>query len=381
MTEQNRVVELFMQLVRIDSETRHERQICDELQRRFAELGVRVREDDTAAVTGHGSGNLIAVLDATPGLEHVPTLLFTCHMDTVTPGKGIRPQIDADGYIRSDGTTILGSDDKAGVAALLEGIRLLGERQVAHGKLLFVITAGEESGLIGARALAEAAPADVKADFGFALDSTGQVGEIAVAAPTQARIQITITGRSAHAGVNPEDGVSAIQVASKAISRMPLGRIDFETTANIGSFAGGGATNIVCERVDIAAEARSREQSKLERQLAAMEQACVSAADEMGAKVEFISETIYPAYKFDEHSEVVQLAGRAIASIGRQLSLFHTGGGSDANMFNGMGIPTINLAVGYEHIHTVKEQMPISELVALSELVVAVVQEAAQSAK
>lgn len=377
MIQQNRLVEQFLQLVRIDSETKHEQDISVALKKLFGELGLSVYEDDTAASTGHGSGNLICTLEATPDKAHAPTLLFTCHMDTVTPGKGIKPKVDDDGYIRSDGTTILGSDDKAGIAAMIESIQVLKEQGVPHGKLLFVITAGEESGLFGSRAMAANPPEQLKAEYGFALDSNGKVGEIAVAAPTQARIQITIKGRSAHAGVNPEDGVSAIQVASKAISRMSLGRIDFETTANIGSFAGGGATNIVCERVDIAAEARSREQSKLDRQLESMKQACESAAQEMGAKAEFISEVIYPAYKFDETAPVVKLAMTAIESIGRTPKTFHTGGGSDANMFNGMGIPTVNLAVGYEKIHTTEEQMPVSELVAISELVVAIVKEAA----
>lgn len=377
MIQQNRLVEQFLQLVRIDSETRHEQQISQALKTLFGGLGLSVYEDETAAVTGHGSGNLIFTLEATEGQAHLPAILFTCHMDTVTPGNGIKPRVDDDGYIRSDGTTILGSDDKAGIAAMVEAIRVLKEERIPHGKLLFVITAGEESGLLGSRAMAQNPPEQLKAKYGYALDSNGKVGQIAVAAPTQARIQITIKGRSAHAGVNPEDGISAIQVASKAISRMPLGRIDFETTANIGSFAGGGATNIVCERVDIAAEARSREQAKLDRQLEAMKQACESAAQEMGAKAEFVSEVIYPAYKFDETAPVVKLAMRALESIGRQPSTFQTGGGSDANMFNGMGIPTVNLAVGYENIHTTEEQMPISELTAVAELVVAIVKEAA----
>ncbi|GAA3405398.1 M20/M25/M40 family metallo-hydrolase [Paenibacillus hodogayensis] len=378
MIQQNRLVEQFLQLVRIDSETKHEREISEALKTLFGgELGLDVVEDDTAAVTGHGSGNLICTLEATPDKAHLPAILFTCHMDTVTPGKGIKPRVDTDGYIRSDGTTILGSDDKAGIAAMIEAIRVLREQRISHGKLLFVITAGEESGLLGSRAMAERPSVPLKAKFGYALDSNGRVGQIAVAAPTQARIQITIKGRSAHAGVNPEDGVSAIQVASKAISRMPLGRIDFETTANIGSFAGGGATNIVCERVDIAAEARSREQAKLDRQLEAMKHACESAAQDMGATVEFISQVIYPAYKYDESAPVVQLAMKALEKIGRQPGTFHTGGGSDANMFNGMGIPTVNLAVGYENIHTTEEQMPISELTAVTELVVAIVTEAA----
>jgi tripeptide aminopeptidase len=381
MIQENRLIEQFLELVRIDSETKQEREIADALKKRFEELGFEVFEDESASVTGHGAGNLICALAAAPGKEDSPAILFTCHMDTVTPGKGVKPRLDSDGYIRSDGTTILGSDDKAGIAALVEAIRALKENGVPHGKLLVVITAGEESGLVGSRALAKSKPEMLQAAYGYAIDSNGKVGDIAVAAPTQARIQITIKGKSAHAGVNPEDGISAIQVASKAISRMPLGRIDFETTANIGSFAGGGATNIVCDRVDIAAEARSLVQEKLDRQVEAMKQACESAAQEFGAKAEFASEIIYPAYKFDESAPVVKLAMKAIEKIGRTPKTFHSGGGSDANMFNGMGIPTVNLAVGYENIHTTEEQMPVSELTAAAKLVAEIIQLAASGEK
>lgn len=181
------------------------------------------------------------------------TIYFTSHMDTVVPGKGIKPSIK-DGYIVSDGTTILGADDKAGLAAMFEAIRVLKENQIPHGKIEFIITAGEESGLMGAKALDRSM---ITAKYGYALDSDGKVGNIIVAAPTQAKVKATIIGKTAHAGVAPEKGVSAITMAAKAISRMPLGRIDEETTANIGRFEGGTQTNIVCDHVEILAEARS----------------------------------------------------------------------------------------------------------------------------
>jgi tripeptide aminopeptidase len=295
-------------------------------------------------------------------------------MDTVTPGCGIKPQLDGDGYIRSDGTTILGSDDKAGLAAIFEAIEVLKERQIPHGTIRFAITAGEESGLCGARNMQ---PGLLQADFGFALDCNGKVGDMAVAAPTQASIHIVFEGKSAHAGINPEEGISAIQVAAKAIARMKLGRIDSETTANIGRFAGGGATNIVCDRAELFAEARSLAQPKLAAQIAAMKEACESAAADYSARVDFTSKIIYPAFRHDEHSPVVKLASRALQGIGRKPRLQHSGGGSDANVFNGIGIPTINLAIGYEHIHSTKEQIPLEELVKTAELVVRLAQEAA----
>jgi len=182
-----------------------------------------------------------------------------------------------------------------------------------------------------------------------------------------------IYGKSAHAGVNPEDGVSAIQVASKAISRMKLGRIDHETTANIGKFEGGGATNVVCDFVQIDAEARSIVQDKVEAQVASMKEALESAAADMGARAEFEHVILYPAYKYTEQDEVVQLAMKAIQNIGKTPRTFHTGGGSDANIFNGFGIPTVNLSVGYEDIHTTKERIKVEDMVSLTQLVIEIV--------
>ncbi len=372
MIQQQRIIEEFMELVRVDSETKHEQEISRVLKHKFSDLGLSVVEDDTMQITGHGAGNLICTLEATSLKSGVPAIFFTCHMDTVTPGNGIKPQVDEDGFIRSDGTTILGSDDKAGIAAILEGIRVLQENNIGHGKIQCVITVGEEAGLHGARALDRK---HLQADFGYALDSNGSVGDIAVAAPTQAKIHVTVWGRSAHAGVNPEDGISAIQVAGKAIARMPLGRIDSETTANIGRFEGGGATNIVCERVDLEAEARSIVQVKLDQQIEAMRRAFVDTSLEYGGTADFDSEIIYPAYHYDETTPVVKLAMRALEKIGKTPKTFHTGGGSDANIFNGLGIPTVNLAIGYQHIHTTKEQIPVSELVSAAALFVAIAQE------
>jgi len=377
MAARERILNEFMELVRIDSETGHEEEISVVLRGKFEALGLEVTEDDAAAATGHGAGNLFAWLPATAGCEGVPPILFTSHMDTVTPGRGIRPRLDDDGYIRSDGTTILGSDDKAGLAAMFEAIRVLREENVPHGPIQFVITVGEESGLVGSRAMS----ADrLKAKLGFALDSNGQIGDIATAAPTQAKISLVIRGKSAHAGVNPEDGISAIEVASKAISLMKLGRIDHETTANIGKIEGGGPTNVVCDYVKIDAEARSIVQEKLDRQVASMREAAETAAKEYGAAAEFESRIVYPAFGFGEDEEVVRIAKAAIAAIGEKPRTFSSGGGSDANVFNGKGVPTVNLAVGYKDIHTTKERIKADDLVKVSELVVAIVRETVKSA-
>jgi tripeptide aminopeptidase len=372
MVQPERLLSEFMELVKIDSETKHEHKISQVLKEKFGKLGLEVTEDDTAAQTGHGSGNLFAWFPATAGSENVPGLLFTSHMDTVSPGTGIKPRLDDDGYVRSDGTTILGSDDKAGLAAIFEAIRALQENNLPHGSIQLVITAGEESGLLGSRAMEGSR---LRAKYGYALDSNGEVGAIAVAAPTNSRQYITIRGKAAHAGVNPEDGISAIQVASKAVSRMKLGRIDEETTANIGRFEGGGEVNIVTESVKIYAEARSRDDTKMERQVESMREAVESAARDYGAEVDFRNEVIYPAYRFGDGDEVVEIAKSAIRAIGREPRQFESGGGSDANMFNGNGIPTVNLAVGYEDIHTTNERIRADDIVKVTELVLSIVAE------
>ncbi|AIQ59736.1 M20/M25/M40 family metallo-hydrolase [Paenibacillus borealis] len=371
MISQDRLINEFMELVRIDSETRNERRIADVLKEKFSSLGLTAVEDDSQERTGHGAGNLFVTWPADSGVS-APKLLFTCHMDTVVPGQNIKPSLGADGWITSDGSTILGADDKAGLAALFEAIRVIQEQKLPHGQIQFVITAGEESGLMGARAMD---PAHLDADLGFALDSNGEVGAIAIAAPTQARVTMQIFGKSAHAGVNPEDGISAIQVASKAISAMKLGRIDNETTANIGKFAGGGPTNVVCDHVQLDAEARSIVQEKVELQIASMREALETTARDNGAQSEFRSEIIYPAFSFNEHDPVVQLADRAITSLGLTTRLFASGGGSDANVFNGLKVPTVNLAVGYEDIHTTKERIKAEDIVKVASLVVAIVAE------
>ncbi|QOR65392.1 M20/M25/M40 family metallo-hydrolase [Cytobacillus suaedae] len=372
MVNQDRLIEEFLELVKVDSETKYEAQIAKVLKEKFSALGVEVFEDDTTSVTGHGAGNLICTLNGVK--DGVDPIYFTSHMDTVVPGKGIKPSIQ-DGYIVTDGTTILGADDKAGLAAMLEAIKVLKEKNISHGTIQFIITVGEESGLVGAKALDSAL---LKAKFGYALDSDGKVGNIIVAAPTQAKVKATIHGKTAHAGVSPEKGVSAITIAAKAISRMPLGRIDEETTANIGRFEGGTQTNIVCDRVDILAEARSLVGEKMEAQVAKMKEAFETVASEMGGRADVEITVMYPGFKYADGDHVVEVAKRAAAKIGRPSELQQSGGGSDANVIAGHGIPTVNLAIGYEEIHTTNERMPIEELVKTTELVVAIIEEVAK---
>lgn len=365
-----RLLNEFFELVQIDSETKDERNIANILTEKMTALGFDVFEDDSAVRSGHGAGNLIATMKG--NVENADSIYFTCHMDTVVPGKGIKPELREDGYIYSDGTTILGADDKAGIAALFEMIRIVQEEKIAHGDLQFVITAGEESGLAGAK---EMDPKHITATYGYAVDSNGKVGGIVTAAPFQAKVFATIHGKTAHAGVAPEKGVSAINIASKSIASMKLGRLDAETTANIGSFHGGQATNIVCDEVTIIAEARSINEAKLDAQLKHMEETFTRVSEEMGGAATIKIEKMYPGFSFTEEAPVVQTAMQAIQNIGRTPELVTSGGGSDGNIFNGFGIPTVTLAVGYEEIHTTNERMPVEELEKLTELLIEIVKE------
>lgn len=362
-----RLIDQFMEMVQVDSETGHEREIADYLLKIFNEMDVEVYEDDTQKETGYGAGNIFVRLKGDD--EKAEPVYFTVHMDTVVPGLGIKPSIEGD-YIVSDGSTILGSDDKAGIAAIIEAVRSLSESGVSHGDVEFVITVGEESGLVGAKAFDTSV---LKSRYGYAVDSTGKVGTVVTSAPTQSKIEAHIHGRTAHAGVAPEEGVSAITIASKAISKMKLGRIDSETTANIGKFEGGGPTNVVTDYVNILAEARSQDDEKMIAQTKHMIDAFESAAEELGGRAEVNSEVMYSALEAKEDSEVVSTVTKAIENIGREVSLISLGGGSDGNIFAGKGIDTAILGLGYENIHTTAERMPVEELAKITELIIEII--------
>ena len=371
MVNEKRLLEEFLELVQIDSETKFEGKIAKVLLKKLTDLGLEVFEDESAAITKHEAGNIIAFLKG--NVEGADPIMFNAHMDTVSPGVGIKPSVK-DGWIVSDGTTILAGDDKAGLASLIEAIRVLKENNLPHGDVQFVITAGEESGLVGAKALD---PKHLKAKYGFSLDTGGEVGKISTQAPARYSLTANVYGKSAHAGVAPETGVSAVVIAAKAIANMPLGRIDSETTANIGIIQGKSPLNVVCDHVLVSAEARSTDNGKLEAQVKAMTDAFMNAAAEMGGKAEVSVEIFYKSFKIGEDAPVVDIAKRAATKIGRAYKITGGGGGSDGNIFNGHGVPTVVLACGYEACHTKEERQSVEELNKSAEMVLAVISEVA----
>lgn len=277
LVNSTRVVDTFIELVKIDSESKNEGKFQAFLKRKFEALGLEVYEDNAKEITGYGANNLLCRL---PGNKNVDPIFFCCHMDTVPPGVGIQPEIK-DGIIYSDGSTILAADDKAGIAILIELIEVLQENNIPHGTLEFVFTVGEETGLVGAEAFDMEL---LQADYGFVLDTGGPVGAITVGSPTLYMMDVIVEGVTAHAGIEPEKGVSAIEIISKAIANMKLGRIDDETTANIGTVHGGTASNIVMDKVELVAEARSISADSAIKQVQHMQKLFEDTAFAMGGK-------------------------------------------------------------------------------------------------
>lgn len=356
MVKNNRIIEEFLELVRVDSVSGKERRIADLLKAKLFQLGLEVTEDKAGTAVGSDTGNIIGKMQ---GSGNGPVLLLCSHMDTVEPGIGVKPVTD-DGVIRSSGDTVLGADDKAGIAAILEVLRMIREYGIDHGGIEVVFTIWEEGGLFGAKNLDFAL---VNAKIGFVLDSDGPPGTIINRAPSQDKIGVTIKGKAAHAGINPEDGINAIEVASHAIAHMKLGRIDRETTSNIGIISGGKAVNIVPDSVVLEGEARSLDAAKRKAQTEHMCRAVREAADKFKAHADIITETLYMDFNLGDKSPPVQIAYRSAVNLGLVPRLEKTGGGSDANIFNSMGIATAVLGIGMQKVHTTEEYITVSNLV------------------
>lgn len=366
MINNERLLERFLKYVQIDSPTKFEREFAEVLMEELKELGLEVRMDKAGEKVGSNSGNVLGFLKATSDGEPI---LFSSHMDTVSPSIGVKPII-RDGVVYSDGTTILGGDDKAGVAAIMETLQTIVENNIPHGDIEVSFSIFEEGGLFGAKNLDYS---QIKSKKAFILDSGGQPGEIIVAGPAQNKIDIKFIGKPAHAGVAPEEGISAIQMASYAIENMKLLRIDEETTANIGIVTGGQATNIVMETLNIVAEARSLDNDKLEAQSNHMKAVCEEAAAKFGGSVEVTINNAYGAFNVDVNSEIVLKTMEAAKNIGLNPHTAKSGGGSDTNIFNSNGITAINLGIGEKKAHTLEEHIHIKDLEAAGRLALEIV--------
>ena len=347
MADQERLVKTLMELIKIDSPSGEEDAMDAEVSARLESLGLKVSHD--------AFNNVIAQL---PG--DGPPIMLSAHLDTVEPGRGIKPIVDG-GVLRSDGSTILGGDCKAGVAIVLEGLAAAAESNGGGNRAIEVVfTRHEEGGLVGAHHLDFSM---VSATAGIVFDGEGPPNRIILSAPSQNVVTAQITGRAAHAGLEPEKGISALLIAAEILGQLPLGRIDEETTANIGRLEGGLKRNIIPELAFLDGEFRSRSNEKL----ADLERKFRGVFDEVAsrypdAKIELDIVNTYQAYNIDAGSEAVAIISRALAGMGMTPLLETTGGGSDANVFIEKGITAIPVGIGVRDFHTTWETAVIAEV-------------------
>lgn len=368
MINKRRLIRTFKKLVRTDSLSLKEGKVVRFLQKELRAL--RLRYYEAGRVRGGEVGNLIVEI---PGREiKKPRILLNAHLDTVSPGKKIKP-IERRGYITSTGMTVLGADNKAGVAVILEILRILKEKKIPHPPIRVIFTIAEEIGLLGAKALPERV---FLADLGITLDG-GDIDAIIYKAPSQYNLTATVFGRAAHAGIHPEEGINAIKVASIAISKMKLGRIDKETTSNIGVIKGGKATNIIPDEVELKGEARSHNFKKLKRQVEHMEKILLRTSSKYKARLKLKVEQIYRSFEIKKVEKVLKLAVSAVKRSGIKPVLKPTGGGSDANIFNAAGIPTVIMGVGADRVHTTSERIAIQDMFDGAEIVLNLIKEVA----
>lgn len=370
MINQERIKQLLLELVQIDSTSRKERKVAERVKRICEELGAEVEIDDAGAAVGGDTGNVIARFPGTiPGADPI---MMSAHMDTVVPGEGVKPVVEGD-IIRTDGSTVLGGDDKSGISVIIETIRCLQEQKIPHAPIDAVFSICEEVGLLGAKHLDMS---KVRARYGIVFDSDDP-GFLFTKGPSANHFEFTIHGLESHAGVAPESGISAIEIAAEAIAAMKLGRIDEETTANIGVIRGGEATNIITNLVTLRGEARSRSEEKLEAQTRHIIQCLEDAAARREVTVDGVTTRgrvesrvtrEYHAMDVADDSRVVQLVQQAAARMGLEVKTLASGGGCDANIFNQRGIECANLGTGMRAIHTVKEWLDVKDMCASAEM-------------
>jgi tripeptide aminopeptidase len=367
-----RLHETFVRLCEIRSPTGEEREIADTLVAELRALGLEVDEDGAAERVEAGAGNIVARL---PGATD-RWVMFCAHIDTV-PHRGQIEVVESDGVFRSAGETILGADNKAAVAVFMELVARHARQPPPVG-IELVLTVAEEQGLRGAKALDTSA---LRADCGFILDHASAVGEVIVGSPTQQRIVADFHGVEAHAGIRPEDGNNAIAAAAAAIARMELGRLDEETTANVGVIEGGTSGNVVPGHCQIVAEARSIDAGRAAEVAGALSDACAWGASAHGCDADVRIEELFRGYRIPPSSGALELAEAGLRRAGYEPVRTVTGGGSDVNALVLAGLDCVLLANGTEANHTPQESVTARNLDAMLEVCEGIVAEAAASSR
>jgi len=346
MIDQERLVNSFCEMVRIDSPSDEEEEVAKHLTEKLTQLGFQVQRD--------AHGNVIA------SEEGDDPLLLSAHMDTVEPGRGIKPEVQGDRIV-SDGTTILGGDCKAGVSAILEGLQSVKDEGLSRRPLQVVFTRGEEIGLIGATNLDYSM---IRAKESVVFDGNGPVNTITGASPTYMSFDVTVKGRAAHAGVEPEKGLSAIRIATDIISQLPQGRLDEETTFNVGFISGGSVRNAVPAEASFGGEFRSRNTETLDllrmEVLATLEQARQRYGE---ASIEEDLEVLFHMYNLDPNDQIVKLVTRVMGDLNLRPNIQPSGGGTDANVMRHHGIECVVVGMSTNEMHTVNEYVVVPDLV------------------
>lgn len=350
-----RLTKTFVDMVKVNSPSFSEIEMAKWLVNYLNERGIEARIDNVADKFEGNSGNVIAYIKGNLDIEPV---CFQAHMDQVQPCIDVKPVIK-DGMVMSDGTTTLGADDKAGIASILEAIEHIREENIPHRDIYLMFTVCEESGMHGCKHFD---PNDMPAKNMVILDSVGKPGAIAYKAPARYNIEITCYGKKAHAGIEPEKGVNAIVVASNAISNMHIGRIDHETTSNIGSIHGGDATNIVTDEVTFTAEIRSHSMETLNKELDHMKKCCEEAASKFKMPYKITYEMTYPSFELSKDSYVYKLTSQCLESVGITPNPMVIGGGSDANILAQKGFDCAILSLGIYKPHALDEYVVLEEL-------------------
>jgi tripeptide aminopeptidase len=367
------VLSLFLELAALPSPPGEERAVADRVLDYLAALGLEADEDDAGAKVGSTMGNIFCRIDAAGG-SGAP-LFFCAHLDTVPPEAPIEPVVGEDEVVRNGAGTILGADDKSAVAAMLEAAARLVEDGRPHSGVELLFTPKEEVGLLGAAAFDESRLAS---RIGYVYDHGGPVGEVILGAPHQQKLDVRFHGRAAHAGMFPEDGRSAIAAAARAIADLRLGRLDEETSANVGRIEGGTARNVVPEWCGFAAEARSHDERKLADLIREMVDTITFAASLEECEVEAQVSGLSRGYRFRRDDLPVRLAAAALERVGREPSYILSGGGADANVFNERGLQCVNLANGMTDIHTPDERIAVADLQEMVEVTLALIEAAGQ---
>src|SRR5436190_5818646 len=350
------VVDLFTELAAISSPPGDERPVADAVTHYLRDLGLEVDEDDAGSAVGSNMGNLYCRVG--PNGNGGGTPIFLCaHLDTVPPEGPLEP-VTEDGVVRNAGGTILGADNKSAVAAMLEGTRRVLAENRTHAGIELLFTPKEEVGLLGAAAFDHTR---LDARVGYVYDQAAPIGDVILGAPYAHSMEVRFHGRAAHSGMYPEEGRSAIAAAARAIADLRLGRIDDETTANVGIVHGGTAGNIVPEWCTFLAEARSHDERKLQDVVQEMLDAVSFAAGLEDCEVETEVHKSYRGYRFKRDDEVVRIAQSALERSGFTPTYALSGGAADANVFNERGLQCLNLANGMQDIHTPEERIAVDD--------------------